>query len=227
MNETFWHVCPFLFIAMGEELNNKKMNRTISNNPIIEKIIRPETNLEKRIINEPAIQQGMLWGKPRKGHPEGAVIFHIRDVLENVESLNVGDVLREKLRLITILHDTFKYKEVFGQPRDWSKHHAVLARQFAESYINDQSLLNMIEWHDDAYYCWRAIKNGRNLEQSSHRIQNLFDRLGDNLELYFLFFKCDTQTGDKTQEPLRWFGERVMEELERRGEKTLIEAVCF
>ncbi|MGB0862264.1 MAG: hypothetical protein ACPG19_00735 [Saprospiraceae bacterium] len=193
------------------------MNRTISNNQIIEKIIRPETKLEKRIINESVIRQGMLWGKPRRGHPEGAVINHIQEVLTNVENLNVEASLREQLRLVTILHDTFKYKEVFGQPRDWSMHHAVLARQFAEKYIEDQGLLDVIEWHDDAYYCWRAKKNGRSLEKSSHCLRSLFDRLGDNLELYFLFFKCDTQTGDKTQEPLNWFGERVMEELERRA----------
>jgi hypothetical protein len=202
------------------------MNRTISNNQIIEKIIRPETNLEKSIINETVIRQGMLWGKPRKGHPEGAVIYHIRDVLKNVENLNVDETLREKLRLITIIHDSFKYKEVFGEPRDWSLHHAVLARQFSESYINDQGLLDVIEWHDDAYYCWRAMKNGKSLEQASHCIQKLFNRLGDNLELYFLFFKCDTQTGDKTQEPLHWFGERVMEELERRDENALIGDIC-
>ena len=29
------------------------------------------------------------------------------------------------------------------------------------------------------------------------------------LQLYYLFFKCDTQTGDKTQAPLKWFEREV------------------
>jgi hypothetical protein len=38
-------------------------------------------------------------------------------------------------------------------------------------------------------------------------IEKFFERAGANLRLYYLFFKCDTQTGDKTQAPLRWFEE--------------------
>jgi hypothetical protein len=28
-------------------------------------------------------------------------------------------------------------------------------------------------------------------------------------QMYYLFFKCDTQTGDKTQAPLKWFEQNV------------------
>jgi hypothetical protein len=45
-----------------------------------------------------------LWGKPRNGHPEGAVTHHIADVLKNVEKLSTAETL-EKLRLIAIIHD--------------------------------------------------------------------------------------------------------------------------
>jgi hypothetical protein len=154
-----------------------------------------------------------MWGKPRKGHPEGKVLYHVREVLDNVDVVAANDFMREQLRLITILHDSFKYQEVYTSPRDWSLHHAVIARQFAEQFIHDQAVLDVIEWHDNAYYCWRALRNGSPLEHTNHCINHLFDQLGDNIELYFQFFKCDTQTGDKTQEPLHWFGERVMERM--------------
>jgi hypothetical protein len=29
--------------------------------------------------------------------------------------------------------------------------------------------------------------------------------MGPDIQLYYQFFKCDTQTGDKTQAPLRFF----------------------
>ena len=37
------------------------------------------------------------------------------------------------------------------------------------------------------------------------RLESLIDRLGENLQLYYLFFKCDTKTGNKFQESLEWF----------------------
>jgi len=177
----------------------------------IENLIQPETKLEKLLLQEEVLQKGLMWGKPRKGHPEGRVLNHVREVLDNVDAIAATKKMRSQLRLITILHDSFKFQEVISYPRDWSQHHAVIARQFAEQFINDQAVLDIIEWHDDAYYCWRAMKNRRKLEQPSHCIMQLFERLGNNIELYFQFFKCDTQTGDKTQEPLHWFGELVLE----------------
>lgn len=179
----------------------------------IEELIQPETPLEKILLREDAVRKGMMWGKPRKGHPEGKVLFHVREVLDNVEEIAATDFMREQLRLITILHDTFKYQEVYTHPRDWSLHHAVIARQFAEQFINDQAVLDVIELHDNAYYCWRALKNGQPLEHADHCINHLFSQLGNNIELYYQFFKCDTQTGDKVQEPLSWFGERVLKQM--------------
>ncbi len=187
-------------------MNTIKENR-------IKNLIQPETTLERLILQAPELRKGLLWGKPRKGHPEGKVLYHVKEVLENVDRLTTSATMREQLRLITIIHDSFKYQEVIDFPRDWSKHHAVLARQFAEQYISDQAVLDVIEWHDDAYYCWRAFANHQSVELSGYCTNKLFKKLGENLELYFLFFKCDTQTGDKTQVPLRWFEDKVKKQL--------------
>ena len=41
--------------------------------------------------------------------------------------------------------------------------------------------------------------------QGLERLQRLQDAMGPDLQLYYLFFKADTQTGDKNQAPLKWF----------------------
>jgi hypothetical protein len=70
-----------------------------------------------------------------------------------------------------------------------------------EQYTDNQQILNLIELHDEAYYIW---KSGDELRQKN-RVERLFNRLGDDLQLFYAFFKCDTQTGDKTQVPISWF----------------------
>jgi hypothetical protein len=175
----------------------------------IEAKLQPETELELRIINEPDFQKGLFWGKPRYGHPEGQIINHIPEVLANVEKLPINAEMREKLRLITFVHDTFKYIEDKGTPRDWSKHHGVYARKFLAQFVNDQTLLNIVELHDEAYYSWRLTVLYKHPDQGMQRLQNLLEKVGKDLQLFYLFFKCDTQTGDKIQTPVRWFEETV------------------
>lgn len=180
----------------------------------VESILKPENDLERTLLGAPEFQKGLFWGKPRYGHPEGKVLFHIKEVLENIDRLRLEDAtLRSRLRLIALVHDTFKYKEDVrkGPNRDWSKHHSVLARKFMEQYTNDQQLLDVIELHDEAYYCWRLKILYNKVEEGNARLAILKERLGaNNIQLYYLFFKCDTKTGDKTQSPLYWF-EKNME----------------
>jgi hypothetical protein len=72
-------------------------------------------------------------------------------------------------------------------------------------------VLDVIETHDDAYYVWLAERHDHGPEGKS--LAALLVRLDYCLQLYYLFFKCDTQTGDKTQAPLKWF-ERAAEGIE-------------
>lgn len=171
----------------------------------IETRLKPETETERRIMQQLDWQKGLMWGKPRFGHPEGKVLYHIEEVLENVERLKIDTETRSALRLITITHDSFKYKEDRGCPRDWSRHHSILARQFLEQFIDNQAILDVIELHDEAYYIWKMQLNLFKKEAAHQRLEKLLFRLNDNVALFYLFFKCDTQTGDKTQVPLVWF----------------------
>ena len=175
----------------------------------IEAKLKPETDLEAKIIADPEFQAGLFWGKPRYGHPEGQVINHIPEVLANIDKLTISTEMRRKLRIITYAHDTFKHIEDKRKPRDWSKHHSVYARKFLEKYTEDSAILTITEMHDEAYHAWRLLALVKNQERSELRLENLLNRVGDNIQLYYLFFKCDTQTGDKIQAPVRWFERTV------------------
>ncbi len=76
-----------------------------------------------------------------------------------------------------------------------------------EPYTSDRAVLDVTETHDDAYYVWLAEKHGHGPEGKT--LDALLSRLDYCLQLYYLFFKCDTQTGDKTQAPLKWFERTV------------------
>jgi hypothetical protein len=186
------------------------LDDNITDEDILE-MLKPETDLERLLIQQPALKAGLLWGEPRYGHPEGRVLFHIPEIFDNIDNimppLSIED--RQSLRLITLLHDSFKYQEDKSDPRDWSKHHSKLARQFAEKFIDDAHILEIIELHDDAYYCWRLSALYHDEGQSVIRFQKLLEKISPFLQLYYVFFKCDTATGDKTQAPVKWFERKV------------------
>lgn len=179
----------------------------------IEILLKPETDLERKILHVPEFKKGLLWGLPRYGHPEGQIIKHIVEVYENINQLKVDAETRRKLRLIALVHDTFKYAEDRNSPRDWTKHHGILARNFAKTFIKDTNLLKIIELHDEAYFTWRLFALYQKPDIGEKRLQNLLLEFDNDLQLYYLFFKCDTQTGDKTQAPLIWF-EKIVKEIE-------------
>ena len=177
----------------------------------IEHLLCPETDLERHLVALPEFCVGLWWGEPRFGHPEGKVALHVREVLDNIEALpNLCSEDRSRLRLIALAHDTFKHAESRSRPRDWTKRHGLLARRYMEGYTSDPTVLDVIETHDDAYYKWLSQRR----RPSPHsQLDSLLSRVGHCLQLYYLFFKCDTQTGDKIQAPLRWF-EQVAEGIE-------------
>lgn len=175
----------------------------------IQMALGPETPLERRIIQQPDFIKGLCWGVPRYGHPEGEVYKHIQEVLANIDRLDIDQETRAKLRVMAYVHDTFKYLEDKKRPRDWSKHHAIYARKFVERFTKDKAIIDIVELHDEAYYCWCSGHLHNNPEKAAVRLRVLRERLGENMQLYYLFFKCDTKTGDKNLAPLYWFEEII------------------
>ncbi len=183
------------------------MNSKILTDKEILDTLKPETDLEYLLVLHPDVRKGLGWGEPRYGHPEGMVLYHIPDIFENIDTLMppLSKNEREQLRLVALLHDAFKYAEHKGSPRDWSRHHSILARQFAENFVTDKTVLDIIELHDEAYYSWRWEALTHQPQKSADRFARLLQRIGYCLQLYYVFFKCDTRTGDKTQAPVKWF----------------------
>jgi len=173
--------------------------------------IEAHSDLEVRIMENPEWQEGLFFGKPRYGHPEGKIIKHIYEVLENVENLRLRISAQDyhDLRLITLIHDTFKHKVDESKPRIGANHHAYIARKFAENYISEKRILDIIEMHDEAYHAWKCCYYEQNPQKSEERLNKLLARLGGNLQLFYKFFVCDTQTGDKNQDSLRWFEQKT------------------
>lgn len=169
-----------------------------------------ETDTEARICADPDWRDGADWGEPRPGHPEGAVKFHVAEVLANVDRFAVGDADRRKLRLIGIVHDAFKHRVDPERPRVGENHHGVRARRFAEQYLDDASLLDIIELHDEAYNAFSAGLRNDDWTKADERAQRLLDRLGANAGLYLRFFRCDEATGSKKSNAYAWFEERIL-----------------
>jgi hypothetical protein len=187
------------------------MNRLPDDLTALVALLKPETALERSFLEAPEFRHGLLWGEPRFGHPEGQVALHVREVLDNIDKIpGLSSLYRTQLRLIAWSHDTFKYAEDRSRPRDWSKHHGILARRFMEKYTQDEAVLDIIAFHDDAYYAWLNARHDSpqaDMEQKS--LKSLFAKIGYCIQLYYLFFKCDTQTGDKTQASLKWFEKNI------------------
>ncbi len=164
-----------------------------------------ETELEKRIAADPAWQEGVLWGIPRTGHLEGAIKYHIADVLANLDRQCLNDEERHFLRLVVLVHDTFKYQVDETRPRIGKNHHAYIARKFAERYVDDPVLLDIIELHDEAYNSWRLGAYKGRWQHAIERVDHLLQRLGPALPLYVHFFYADSHTESKNQDPVIWF----------------------
>lgn len=171
---------------------------------MINELIKQETELEKRITSDSKFVTGANWGKSRNGHPEGKVIFHIAEVLENVDKY-CTDTNREKLRLIAIIHDTFKNLVDVTKPKSGENHHAMIARRFTEKYISDKEILDIIELHDEAYNAYSMGVRRNNWDGAKRRAKSLKTRLGKSLDLYLTFYKCDNETGDKENKDYDWF----------------------
>jgi hypothetical protein len=170
----------------------------------------PETELERRVAAEPELLEGLAWGQPRAGHPEGAVGTHVSHLLATLDDSGETGERRELLRLMALVHDSFKYQVRERLPRVGENHHAMRARRFAERFTDDERLLAAIEFHDRPYALWRKLKRRGKLDERGFR--RMIRRIPDP-ELFLRFIELDGSTEGKRPEPIEWF----REELRKRG----------
>ena len=169
------------------------------------KILNPETELERNILKDPIFIKGALYGKERPGHPEGMVVSHIRDIFRNInEYKNITSDVRNKLRLIALFHDTCKFQVNYDLPRVGENHHGYKACKFAEKYIKDEDILQIIQHHDDAYNIWKRSSRRNEWDKGEKDLLRLIDKI-DDIELYSIFYFCDNSTGSKNNDDYKWF----------------------
>ena len=171
---------------------------------------RPENELEERISRDPELVEGLAWGQPREGHPEGSVGQHVADLLRTLESWEEPEPRRSELRFIALVHDAQKNRVQAWRPKTGSNHHAARARRLAERFTGDERLLAAIEHHDRPYAIWRRMK--RTGKDQTRQLEEMLACIPDP-GLFLRFVELDGSTEGKNPEPIRW----LAAELERRG----------
>jgi hypothetical protein len=152
---------------------------------------QPESDLERAVVAQPELREGLAWDRPRFGHPEACVGLHVAAILSRI-----GDYphLRDDLRFIALVHDSFKHAVLPTEPWSRDNDHAMLARRFAERFTADERVLCTIELHDELFWIWH---NG------GEEITPVLERVPD-VELYFRFVELDATTEGKDPSLLWW-----------------------
>ena len=170
-------------------------------------LIEPETALERRIVSDPDWERGARWGTRMKGHPEATIADHVEEVLDNIDAAGHEPATRERLRLIALVHDTFKRDVRWWVP--WRTDHAKLACTFAERHVDDEGVLLVVRLHDEGYRAWRSGRRTGRWRSAERRVAELRERLGEHLPLFLAFYRADNATGTKSDDDLRWFESRL------------------
>ena len=157
--------------------------------------ITPRTALERTLLADPRLQAGLEWGAPRFGHPEGRVRAHVAAMLAAIPS---DDPLRNDLRFLALVHDSFKSEVQPDQPWSAENDHAMLARRLAARYTTDERLLTTLQLHDEPYSIWQ------NSQPPDKALRPLLNQLPD-LELFARFVELDAANEGKDLTFLWWF----------------------
>jgi hypothetical protein len=155
---------------------------------------RPESALERQLLADVQLREGLSWGAPRPGHPEGSVGHHASRMLT---SISPSEPRRSDLRILTLIHDSFKHRVRADEPWSPANDHAAMARRFAERHVRDERLLTALELHDAPYWIWRH-------GASEDAVAALIAQLPDP-DLFTRFVELDASSPGKDPAFLAWF----------------------
>lgn len=167
-----------------------------------------ETDVERDIASNAEWRAGIEWGEPRSGHPEGAVMWHVAEVLANVDRLDIDAEARRRLRIAALVHDTWKRAVDREKDRVPPNEHGFLAARWLDQHIEDEALITLVELHDEGYRAWREHAAGRE-DEAAFRVGRIVARLPESLPLFVAFYWADNRTGAKTPEQVDWFVEQL------------------
>jgi len=161
-----------------------------------------------RVISNPRYLKNIEYGKPRSGHPEGKVKFHIAELEANLEKLAPRITAEQywKLKFLIHVHDTFKVEAVPDSPIESPHSHASLATQFASEFTEEADLLAMIQFHDLNFALWKQFAAKGSYDMN--RFSRLLDTIQD-WDLFLMFLILDGGTQGKDPDKVRWFIQEV------------------
>jgi len=167
--------------------------------------ITPETDLERQIVTSDVFREGMTWGKPRNGHPEGKVGIHVAGILNWIDACPwQGD--RRDLRLVTLLHDIGKYKVKYSQNGHLvGDPHAVFSGQIARQFTEDSRILGVIKYHSKPFSFYRKERDKNRFDEE--KFIGTFSSL--DLDLLTKFNYADLFERDNA--PAYWFENKCLE----------------
>jgi hypothetical protein len=160
-----------------------------------------ESDLERRLAADPVLLEGLAWGTPREGHPEGSVGAHVSQLLRRIDDWGETGTRRTELRFLALVHDSLKNRVQQWRRRTGENHHAMRARRFAEDYTDDERLLATIELHDRPYQIWKRMR--RTGKPQDEQLREMLERIPDH-ELFGRFVELDGSTEGKNPEPIEW-----------------------
>jgi hypothetical protein len=173
----------------------------------------------EKIIADLRYQRNIEYGEPRSGHPEGKVKYHIAELEENLEKLasrGISEQYYWKLKFLIHVHDTFKADAIPDSPILSPNSHASLAKAFASEFIDDEDLLNMIQFHDVNFSLWKQFAATGSYDV--RRFENLLETIQD-WKLFLMFLILDGSTKGKDPGKTGWFVSEV-----RKYKNTTIDA---
>ncbi|MBL8098818.1 MAG: hypothetical protein JNK81_06525 [Anaerolineales bacterium] len=159
----------------------------------------------EKITSDDRYLKNIEYGKPRSGHPEGKVKYHILELEENLEKIAKHGISEEvywKLKFLIHVHDSFKAEATPDVPILHPNSHASLARKFASEFTDDADLLNIIQFHDVNFSLWKQFAKTGSYEID--RLQALLETIIDS-NLFLIFIILDGSTKGKDPEKIRWF----------------------
>lgn len=171
-------------------------------------ILKPETDLENKILTDSRVIKNLFWGKPRNSHPEGKVIDHLVNLNRNINILfidkKINPIERQWLRIISLTHDTFKSEQVRGKV-----HHSTIAANYLKSSCQKipTQVITITKLHDVAF---GNMNRGQSIDQ---KILDLKDRnipgCRNGLIVYYMFAVCDGSTNGKDQKFITWLNNQL------------------
>lgn len=157
-----------------------------------------ETELEQKVLSDERILKGFEWGEPRPSHPEGKVGAHVKMMLDYIDTQRWND-WRQDLRIITLVHDSFKYVH---EPN--KKDHAEKAADYYRELMPDDNRVYDIIFHHDTG--WKLYKMEKEEGQfNEDKFRKVFETL--DLDLLIRFNYADRC--NKEKDTAMWFEHKV------------------